>query len=153
MDAPSTHCLPVIRCDAMELEAAEISLSQSRSGLEQLNQVSPLFRKIWSDPVGSSDVENGDNTMESGQQRLDMGSFCIVRACLVEPAAEAELSFTVVYHSPQKLASPTYFTARMECLAIHAAKLREPEAGQKAAHSPSLWAKISRKINFFKASN
>lgn len=78
VDAPSSHSLPVIRCDAMEIEAAEIYLSQSRSGLEQLNRISPLFERIWGDSLSTSEDENED-TVVSDQRSLDMGSFRIVR--------------------------------------------------------------------------
>ncbi|TVY55558.1 Polynucleotide 5'-hydroxyl-kinase GRC3 [Lachnellula cervina] len=54
--APSSHALPVIRCMATEIDAAEVCLHQYESGLGNLKSLSPLFGKLWNDgsgPLGS----------------------------------------------------------------------------------------------------
>ncbi|KAG9248237.1 hypothetical protein BJ878DRAFT_476672 [Calycina marina] len=45
--APSSHSLPVIRCLATDANVAEISLHQSKSGLRELETLSPLFARMW----------------------------------------------------------------------------------------------------------
>ncbi|TVY46875.1 Polynucleotide 5'-hydroxyl-kinase [Lachnellula occidentalis] len=50
--APSSHALPVLRCMATEIDAAEVCLHQCESGLGHLKSLSPLFGKLWNDGSG-----------------------------------------------------------------------------------------------------
>lgn len=75
--APSSHALPVIRCMATDIDAAEISLHQCESGLGHLNVLSPLFGKLWNDGSGSLGPE-----FESLLGKKDSSSFQTVRSIL-----------------------------------------------------------------------
>jgi polynucleotide 5'-hydroxyl-kinase GRC3/NOL9 len=56
--APCSHSLPVIRCLATDVEAAEIRLHQCDVGLASLEVLSPLFGKLWNDKSGPLGMES-----------------------------------------------------------------------------------------------
>lgn len=71
--APSTHSLPVIKCIAGVGGEAEVELKSCHSGLSRLQDVSPLYQRIW----------NGQNT------RAD-------KVTLEEAASDSRRTFSVV---------------------------------------------------------
>ncbi|TVY57268.1 Polynucleotide 5'-hydroxyl-kinase GRC3, partial [Lachnellula suecica] len=75
--AASSHALPVIRCMATDIDAAEICLHQSESGLGRLNYLSPLFGKLWNDGSGSLGPE-----FESLLEEKDSSTYQTVRSNL-----------------------------------------------------------------------
>ncbi|CAG8961297.1 hypothetical protein HYFRA_00013758 [Hymenoscyphus fraxineus] len=50
--SPSSHSLPVIRCSATDIKSAEICFQPHKSGLETLQDLSPLFGKLWNEDCG-----------------------------------------------------------------------------------------------------
>ncbi|KAG0647163.1 Polynucleotide 5 -hydroxyl-kinase GRC3 [Hyphodiscus hymeniophilus] len=62
ISAPSSHSLPVIRCLATDLNAAELTFHQCETGLEHLRSLSPFFGRLWNDgsgPLGRNIIPKG----------------------------------------------------------------------------------------------
>lgn len=70
--APASHSLPVIRCPATDISGAMISLRQCEDGLELLEQLSPLFRKLWNDRSGPFGLERGFLSSKSSKSSFQI---------------------------------------------------------------------------------
>ncbi|KAH7382823.1 hypothetical protein BKA64DRAFT_629692 [Cadophora sp. MPI-SDFR-AT-0126] len=58
--APSSHSLPVLRCLSADINSADIVLRNCKSGLEDLDKLSPLFARLWGTHSGPFGTEYKD---------------------------------------------------------------------------------------------
>ncbi|KAF7555837.1 hypothetical protein G7046_g6472 [Stylonectria norvegica] len=94
--APHCHAIPVLR--SAEKTGVELHPDPTARGLRQLGRISPLFRKIWNEPVGASSKKRGSKeaTFQILCTSEDAPKRCIIQDLIAPPKWNKKLASLVL---------------------------------------------------------